>query len=48
MKNNTDSLTVLQIIGHFVAKAAAKGDTADMLEHLAVYMAALKASKAGT
>lgn len=35
----------LRIIGNFVEQAAAQGDTAGMLEHFAVYLAVVKASK---
>lgn len=45
MKNNADSCAALRIIGNFVEQAAAQGNTAGMLEHLAVYMAVVKASK---
>ena len=48
MKSNADSRTALQIIGNFVLQAAARGDTAGMMEHLTVYLAAAKASKGQT
>ena len=48
MKSNVDSHMALQIIGNIVLQAAAQGDTAGMLEHLAVYLAAVKASKEQT
>ena len=48
MKNSADSRAALRIIGNFVLQAAAQGDTAGMLEHLTVYLAAVKASKRQT
>ena len=48
MKSNADSRAALRIIGNFVLHAAARGDTAGMLEHLAVYLAAAKAPKEQT
>ena len=48
MKSNADGRAALRIIGNFVLQAAAQGDTAGMLEHLAVYLAAVKASKERT
>ena len=48
MKSNADSRAALRIIGNFVLHAAARGDTAGMLEHLAVYFAVVKASKEQT
>lgn len=45
MKSNADSRAALRIIGNFVLQAAARGDTAGMLEHLAVYLAAAKAPR---
>ena len=48
MKSSADSRAALRIIGNFVLQAAAQGDTAGMLEHLAVYFAAVKASKEWT
>ena len=48
MKNDADGRAALRIIGNFVLQAAAQGYTAGMLEHLAVYLAAVKASKEQT
>ena len=48
MKGDADSRAALRIIGSFVLQAAARGDTAGMLEHLAVYMAAVNTSKEQT
>ena len=48
MKGDADSRATLQIIGSFILQAAVRGDTAGMLEHLAVYMAAVNASKEQT
>ena len=44
MKEN-DNRAALRIIGNFVIQAAAQGDAAGMMEHLAVYLAAVKASR---
>ena len=44
MKNDASNCAAL-LIGNFVVQAAAQGDTAGMLEHLAVYMAVVKVSK---
>ena len=35
----------LLVIGNLVTQAAARGDTAGMLEHLAVYLVAVKAAR---
>lgn len=48
MKSSADNRAALRIIGNFVLQAAAHGDTAGMLEHLAVYLATVKASKEQT
>ena len=48
MKGDADSRAALRIIGRFILQAAARGDTASMLEHLTVYMAAVNASKEQT
>lgn len=45
MKNDASNCAALRIVGNLVVQAAAQGDTAGMLEHLAVYMALVKASK---
>lgn len=45
MKRDADSRRAVQIIGNFVVQATARGDISGMLEHLAVYMAAVKALK---
>lgn len=45
MKSEAGSRTALEIVGNFVVQAATQGDTAGMLEHLAVYMAVVKTSK---
>ena len=48
MKSSADGRAALRIIGNFVVQAAARGDTAGMMEHLTVYLAAVKASKGQT
>ena len=48
MKSSADSRAALRIIGNFVLQAAAQSDTAGMLKHLAVYLAAVKASEERT
>ena len=45
MKSSADGHAALRIIGNFVLQAAHQGDTAGMMEHLTVYLAAVKASK---
>lgn len=42
---DTGNSAALQIIGNFVMQAAAQGDTAGMLDHLTIYMAAVKADR---
>lgn len=48
MKNDANNCAALRIVGNLVVQAATQGDTASMLEHLAVYMAVVKASKEQT
>ena len=48
MKSSADSRAALRIIGNFVVQAAARGDTAGMMEHLTVYLAVVKAPKERT
>ena len=48
MKSSADSRAALRIIGNFGLQAAHQGDTAGMMEHLTVYLAAVKASEERT
>ena len=45
MKNDASNCAALRIVGNLVVQATTQGDTAGMLEHLAVYLAVVNADK---